>query len=182
MKDYSYFASTKEMRPSVKTIEQKYQEVNLHNLVGYCVLYGHPGYLTKALMKEHECKKKGCPYLVRFEGHPYWESYREKRENKKESKRNENAKDTLNKALAIGTQSMADSFNFPLLITSVNYDSENHSLTIYYVSKNTFDDHFSFVRLSRKLRKEYGLEAKMIHIKKPDGRYATINDCEASHD
>ena len=32
------------------------------NTVGYCRFKEHPGYLTKALRKEHDCVKKGCYY------------------------------------------------------------------------------------------------------------------------
>ena len=34
------------------------------NCVGYCQFWGHPGYLTKELRKEHNCIKKGCNYYI----------------------------------------------------------------------------------------------------------------------
>lgn len=56
------------------------------NCVAYCHYYKHRGGLSKDMMKQHECLKKGCRYLEKYEDHPYWgkKKYinRQKKENK----------------------------------------------------------------------------------------------------
>ena len=34
-----------------------------HDIIGYCSNLTHKGYLTKKLMKEHDCLNKECKYL-----------------------------------------------------------------------------------------------------------------------
>jgi len=41
-------------------------------MVGYCHLEGHPGYLTVKLMGKHECLKKDCPFLEKNPDHDFW--------------------------------------------------------------------------------------------------------------
>lgn len=40
---------------------------------GYCNYYLHRGYLSKNLMDKKGCREKQCKYLVKNEGHPYFE-------------------------------------------------------------------------------------------------------------
>lgn len=41
------------------------------NAIGYCNYNKHRGYLSTKMIKEHECLKKQCPFLIRYH-HPYW--------------------------------------------------------------------------------------------------------------
>jgi len=40
--------------------------------VGYCHNPEHRGYLSKRNLKKHECLRKQCRYLHKYEEHPYW--------------------------------------------------------------------------------------------------------------
>lgn len=42
--------------------------------VGICKNRIHPGYVSTALMKEHKCIAKKCPYFDRNELHPIWDA------------------------------------------------------------------------------------------------------------
>ncbi len=44
--------------------------INKKNAVGYC--WCHRVALTAKNLKEHECLKKQCNALTRYETHPYW--------------------------------------------------------------------------------------------------------------
>ena len=39
---------------------------------GYCYYKNHRGYLTKALIKEHQCTAKQCRYFRKNDDHPHW--------------------------------------------------------------------------------------------------------------
>lgn len=53
------------------------------NAVAYCHNPSHVGYLSPAIMKKHECLRKGCKYLHVYEDRAYWE----RREKKKRAKK-----------------------------------------------------------------------------------------------
>jgi hypothetical protein len=67
--------------------------------VGYCWNEIHRGYLTKNLMKEHQCIEKKCRHFQKYENSPYWkekEARREKKKKRKEIlKKNENDKNRI---------------------------------------------------------------------------------------
>ena len=46
----------------------------------------HNCFLTPAEMKRHECLKKQCPNMIRFEQHDFWRQREEKKQQKKASR------------------------------------------------------------------------------------------------
>lgn len=55
--------------------------INRSKAVGYC--YYHRAALTVKTLKQHECLKKQCDCLKRYEHHDYWRQREQKRESKK---------------------------------------------------------------------------------------------------
>lgn len=45
----------------------KCSEMDNRAIIGFCHYKNHSGYLTKSLVKEHECLKKQCPLLEKFD-------------------------------------------------------------------------------------------------------------------
>lgn len=54
--------------------------------IAYCWCDTHKGYLSVKLMKNHECLKKQCAFLEKYEEHPYWIQEKIKKEEKKRRK------------------------------------------------------------------------------------------------
>lgn len=54
-----------------------------YNAVGFCHFKEHKGYITKDLLKQHDCLNKGCHYFQVFEDTEYWRSYCNGRKRKK---------------------------------------------------------------------------------------------------
>lgn len=52
--------------------------------VGYCHCKKHKGRLSVKMLKNHQCLGKQCPFLEKYEDHPYWEQRKKKKEKKKE--------------------------------------------------------------------------------------------------
>ena len=42
------------------------------NAVAYCHNPSHLGYLSPAIMKDHQCMQKHCKYLHIYKDNPYW--------------------------------------------------------------------------------------------------------------
>ena len=51
--------------------------------VGYCHCKTHKGKISVKMLKKHQCLGKQCPFLQKYEDHPYWEQRRRKKELKK---------------------------------------------------------------------------------------------------
>ncbi len=47
-------------------------QANANIAVGYCHCAKHLGYLSQKMLKTKGCAGKQCPYLEKYEEHPYW--------------------------------------------------------------------------------------------------------------
>lgn len=52
-----------------RTIHGSYTE----NVCAMCFSKRHTGALTVKHLKQHQCLKKNCDVLAKFDDHPYWE-------------------------------------------------------------------------------------------------------------
>ena len=60
-------------------------QISRNRAVGYC--YFHKAALTVKTMKCHECLKKQCDALKRYEEHDFWRQHEQKKERRKARKR-----------------------------------------------------------------------------------------------
>lgn len=88
-------------KPSYLTIDRS--PVKKDNVIGYCWNATHYGYITTSLIRTHECIKKRCPYLEKYEDSIFWKKKTDSKELRKKNKiekRNqyrEEVKETLQK-------------------------------------------------------------------------------------
>ena len=61
-------------------------QISRNKAVGYC--YCHKAALTVKTMKGHECLKKQCDALKKYEDHDFWRQHEQKKELKKARKAN----------------------------------------------------------------------------------------------
>lgn len=57
------------------------------NAVAYCHLNAHKGALSKNMLKQHQCLAKQCPFLEKYEDHPYWKERARKKAEAKAAKK-----------------------------------------------------------------------------------------------
>lgn len=57
---------------------------------GYCHNKSHKGYLSVKMIKKHECLRKQCPFLEKYEDHEYWKQRERIKLKKKENKKKGN--------------------------------------------------------------------------------------------
>ena len=55
-------------------------------IIGFCHCRLHKGYLNASILKEHECLRKNCFYLEKYEDRPFWVQREKAKENKLKSK------------------------------------------------------------------------------------------------
>ena len=115
------------------------------SVVGYCHLQAHRGYVTKMLLKSHDCIKKECPFLQKIDSQ-YWET-RQRHEIQKCERRTLREKrrhDILARDAAIhGIFSQ----NPHICVTAIR--EEGKALVIYYI----YDQYVDLSDMLRSARK-----------------------------
>jgi len=155
-------------------------------LLGYCHCQLHEGYLTAAILCEHDCIKKQCHHLEKYASHPYW-AYLEWKK-KEKAKHRTTMKEIRSKLintdiemekLVVAAQRLADGMDYPIIITRIAHKAtsdKDYEFVINYVSDDLFDDWHLYFDLAISLAKCYGGKYTLRHLKLPNGKYASIND------
>lgn len=173
-------------------IDGSVRNVDKKDVAGYCNCDIHKGYLDVALLKKHDCIKKNCTFLKKFEECPFWVRYEKEQKHKEKRKRDKkrrlemqaahrNAVEERMDVLTESAQSIADKLSYPIIITRVapRYDKKgNYEYIINYVSESQYDDWRLYFDLALSLGKCFGGKYILKHMKKPDGQYVTISDWE----
>ena len=164
----------------VKLITGAYMYMEKSKIVGVCQYHGHPGALTKGLVRSHECDKKKCRYLKMFAERPFWEAretgrkaIQEKRELHKKHKKEEQEKQESLLAMA---QNCADQMMMPIKITSVQKLTGENNYTIFYISEEAINDAYMYGTLGQMFTWLVGTASKIRHVKDMNGRYAVISE------
>lgn len=161
--------------------------VYLNNIVGFCHCYTHKGFLTKNLLRQHDCINKECPFLEKYRDYPFWEHFDRVQENlskkkteiklkKKNAVIEKNAEQKQLNEMLEKARGIQDRLNYSIIITSIKKDDHQFDYVINYVSSRPRDDWGRYVPLALELRKIYGRTFRINHIKNVDGTYATITD------
>lgn len=151
--------------------------ISVSRLIGYCHIRNHPGYLTAQLLREHECLRKKCPFLERFETADFWKARQVSKQCKKKRLLSENMKnETLNELIELAQQ-FANNLEYPIVITSITDNLYcDGEYIINYVSDRAINDSHTYAELKRRMHKYLGKQFVLRHIKHPDGGFATIED------
>lgn len=160
--------------------------VDTRSVVGYCHCSKHKGYLNITLLKSHDCIKKECVYLEKFEDYPFWIQYmnlQKQKERRKRAKKHsieckESAERKMEKMIE-SAQNIADRLGYRILVIKVvpRFDTkENYEYIVNYISDNQYDDWHFYFDLALTLGKCFGGKYILKHIKKPDGNYAVFSD------
>ena len=102
-------------------------------VVGYCSFPHHKGFITKTLLKSHDCENRKCRYFKKYKDSPHW---------------NVNQQDTAVQELIETIQEIADSLQCNVRIIYVEKMPYKNVFTIYYTSENENDPdrHLSLVQ------------------------------------
>ncbi len=184
-KDSEYLESGRKLR-TVKLITGEYKTVDINSIVGFCHYELHKGFLTVNLFKEHKCDEKECFLLEKFNDYPYWQRKaiadkikainKEKRKRKKINEaRHIEKKNAFLERLKNDAQKLADSWEFPVLITRVA-ETAKKEYTIFYVSNYDNNDWYEYRNIAFVLNWRYQSKFTLKHIKLTNGHYASISD------
>jgi len=150
------------------------------NIVGYCHLQQHPGYVTRTVLQTHRCVQKKCSFLEKYTECPYWrsrEGYLERKKSEqlmqkivleKEEQEREEVKEKARQVANLYEE---------VLITSVLLKSDAKEYLIFYVSPNKTDDSKKYEAIVENLKDMYGekYSFSLKHIKK-DGEYINTKE------
>lgn len=153
------------------------------NILGWCHFKGHPGAVSKALMKEHDCLGKGCRYFERDEKCPYWKHLElqkqteEKRKAQIQKEKQQKAMDSEHlRVLTESWQEYLDDMDSDMYIVRVA--KETPSLyKIFYVSDNRFADgnrYPNFLDTLKFVHPHYRIQLR--HIRDVDGHFVTTSE------
>ena len=150
------------------------------HIVGCCHSRLHPGKLTSAIMKNHDCLGKNCSCFQKYEDSPYWENYerakaakREANLRKTERRQREAKKMEQRESLRLKLQKYADLSDHPMNIIRVE-EENNITFKVFYVSDNPFADARCYSDFLETLSDVFP-ENKVIlrHIRDEYGNYVT---------
>lgn len=156
-------------------------------IIGYCHFPGHKGGITRKIIKEHECLKKNCTFLEKYNDNPYWAEIQtlqaSKAKRKRIIKQIKAEKATIQKqrnAIADIYYEIAlciiDELGYDLKILSIKKIANMRKLILIYVSNNQYNDWYQYLDLAREFGKKTGYYIELKHAKDIAGSYATFDD------
>lgn len=149
------------------------------NIVGQCHNLRHPGKLTRALMEEHDCLNKQCPFFKKNDNAAYWLALEKKNLRKTEAraqlaehKRQRVAQNSRFEEMRARFQTCADEAGYALRIVRVN--GLRATIYIYYVSDYPFADGNRFPAFIKSVRALFPHHRIMLrHIRDQRGHFLT---------
>ena len=171
-------------------IDGSYRSVAVKSIVGMCRNNIHRGYLNIDLLEQHDCIKKDCPFLEKFEDYPFWVK-QDRIANTKaiQKKKRENSRLKLERAKAISddkmntllesAQNIADKLNYSIIITRVapqRTSEAKYEYIINYVSDLLANDWHNYFDLVVTMAKCHGGKYYLRHMRFPNGDYVSISD------
>lgn len=178
--EYKFYIEKEIETVEIPLIDDCLHKRAIHRIVGYCHCPLHKGYLDIELLKQHECRKKECSCLQKFEDYPFWINIRSKKERKEKIKRKQQHQNNMNthfkrryENVRRIAQNAIDVRGLPLIVTSVALQKPNKYI-LNYVSNESRDDSDEYGKLIDKLNQIGIGKFYLKHIKNINGHYATI--------
>ena len=171
-------------------VDGSYRNVAVRLVAGRCHNNIHRGYLNIDLLERHDCIKKECPFLEKFEDYPFWVKQDrianakaiQKKERENSRLKSERAKaisnDKMNTLLE-SAQDIVDRFNYPIIITRVapqRASEAKYEYIINYVSDLLSNDWHDYFDLVVTMAKCHGGKYYLRHMRFPNGDYVSISD------
>lgn len=167
-------------------IDGSYNEVKKEHIAGFCHCDTHRGYLSVTLLKNHDCIKKQCTFLEKFEEYPFWKNYErqlKEKERHKEAEKQKQLQKEAHKAemrrLEQAAQGIADRLGFPIIVTRITPKKDaknNYEYILNYVSEDMGSRWSDYYDLAVFLGKSHGGKYMLRPLRKPDGSLATLRD------
>ena len=157
--------------------------IRKNNILGWCHNRIHPGAITKAILKGHDCIGKNCRFFERNCQTSYWKTVeaqqraaeRKKEEAKKEKEKKQKEEDALI-ALTDSWRTYLEESDSDMQIVRVAMDSP-YAYRIFYVSDNAFADGNRYPEFLKELYTRYPhCRFNLRHIKDVDGHFVTRSE------
>lgn len=145
------------------------------HILGYCHYKQHRGYVTKHLMDNHECLRKGCPLLEKFEERDYWVKKAEIKNLKRiEKQKKQEEQNKLEEYKSVAEKYVRNKgYNLKVIKVAKN---ANGGFLIYFVTELNKNEEVKYYDIAKHLKDTYHESFWMRKISKSNGEYATIKD------
>lgn len=162
---------------SMRLITGAVSTIKKSNLVGFCYCDTHKGWLTKEIIRKHECIEKKCPFLKKCNPE-YWEALARNAEAKQQEKAVRKQKKQEQKATVQAwiqqAQETSENMKLYLKIYNVRQEAKPDTVTVFYTSYFDRDDSRSYPQYNKYLGRLWEKNVILRHIKNPDGSYAVL--------
>ena len=174
----------KELQPEndcvlVKSVCESCCMVKKSSIIRYCHCRLHKGYITKQIAQPHDCFKKQCKHLEKFECTEYWERQEVQAKTKADRKRQskEIAANKQNELISFKQAACdwAKQLEYPIIITGVSPRQED-TFVIHFVSESFGNDSHLYSDICAKLYSTFYKKFFLNRIRKSDGQYAKPSD------
>ena len=164
----------------VKMLTGNVISIRRGHVLGWCHHELHPGAISKAIMDDHDCLGKNCPFLERNCQSPFWSAYeaqQESKEKRKEKLREQKLKKAQEErellALTENWRSRLAELGSDMHIVRVSKDTQ-FEYRIFYVSDNSFADGNRFPEFLATLKTRHPhFRFFLRHIRDLDGHFVT---------
>ena len=157
--------------------------IKRRNILGWCHNKLHKGAVNRALLEQHDCLGKSCPYLERNRESSFWDNLAAqqaaraaRREQLREEKRQQAAEEERLIRLLESWQSCLDGMESDMYIVRIVRDAPS-VYRIFYVSDNRFADgnrYPAFLEALKSLHPQYRIILR--HIRDVDGHFVTYDE------
>lgn len=125
------------------------QLCNPEHQVGYCWCDLHPGFLSKSLLKQHECCERECRHFEKFQDAPYWQRKQEIKEKRLEAKRRAQYIKSISESMLCDiNEALKNNENMALL----GIEHKDATYILRFVCINRCDTHDLVWHLARKYK------------------------------
>lgn len=162
----------------VKIVGGGVEVVTVNSIVGYCHSSVHSGYVTKNVVKRHDCIKKECALFEGFYDYPFWESFQKTQEIKvqkklenQEQKRARKERELYLEEIKNEASRWVIQLGYPILISSVKEIKTNYFI-VFYASESYTNDVELYYDIAVKLHDRFSAKFSLRRIKKANGGYA----------
>ena len=165
---------------TVKMLGGEVIDIKRGKIVGWCHHSLHKGAMNKAILTQHDCLGKNCPYLQRNPESPFWAARERERESKEKRKaeikaeKQRRAEEAENlRGLTERWQSYLDELGSDMLLVRVEKEAPAR-YKLFYVSDNPFADGNRYPAFLGRLKAEHpGFRIVLRHIRDVDGHFVT---------
>lgn len=177
------FLNSDSQTRKLRLIDGTTKYVKRQSIVGYCHCKLHKGYISRKLLKSHDCINKKCSCLEKFKEYPFWVEYEKNsemellaRDRKKQLRKKKQKQGQLISQMLMTANSFSQKVDAGIVITHIMQIDKSNKYIIFYVSNAKYDDSEQYRFIAKHMQREYHYSFRMKHVMDQNRRYVTFEN------